>query len=80
MRVDERQARRRGATLRALLRQQDRAGVELEPRSAYEAVTREMVVQLGDDIRDLRGRVNAIGTMIAGAIVAEAILRLVGMG
>jgi hypothetical protein len=55
------------------------AGVELRPSSAYEAVTRQMVEGLTDELREIKGRVNGLLWMVAGAIVLDVVLRLAGV-
>ena len=55
------------------------AGVELRPLSAYEAVTRQMVEALADELREIKGRVNGLLWMVAGAILLDVVLRLAGM-
>jgi hypothetical protein len=52
--------------------------VDLEPASTYEVVTRQMVESLADDLREIKGRLNGLLWMIAGAMVLEIALRLVG--
>ncbi len=55
-------------------------GVDLNPGSAYEAVTRAMVDELSEDVKEIRGRIDAIFWLIAGAIVVELVLRALGAG
>ena len=59
-----------------------RAGpaVELRPSSAYEAVTRQMVEALTDDLKEIRGRLNGLLWMVAGAILLDVVMRLAGIG
>ncbi|HET8523663.1 MAG TPA: hypothetical protein VFL82_10525 [Thermomicrobiales bacterium] len=52
--------------------------VDLEPASTYEVVTRQMVESLADDLREIKGRLNGLLWMIAGAMVLEIALRLMG--
>lgn len=63
-------------------RPEPRAGprrlIDLEPTSAYELVTRQMVEALSDDLREIKGRLNGLLGMVAGAMVIELALRLVG--
>jgi hypothetical protein len=54
--------------------------VDLEPASTYEVVTRQMVESLADDLREIKGRLNGLLWMIAGAMVLEIGLRLMGAG
>jgi hypothetical protein len=70
-------------TTRIRRRPEPRAGprklVDLEPTSAYELVTRQMVERLTDDLREIKGRLNGVLWMIAGAMVVELVLRLTGL-
>lgn len=50
--------------------------VDLGPVSAYEAVTRQMVEGLADDLDEIKGRLNGLLGMLAGAIILDLVLRL----
>lgn len=50
--------------------------ISLEPSSAYEAVTRQMVVSLGDDLREIKARLNGLLFMVAGSLLVDVALRL----
>ncbi len=52
--------------------------VSLEPASAYEAVTRQMVLGMGEDLREIKARLNGLLFMIAGAVLLEVIVRVMG--
>jgi hypothetical protein len=54
------------------------AGIELKPASAYEAVTRQMVAGLEEELREIKGRVNGLLWMVAGAMALDVAMRLVG--
>jgi len=54
-------------------------GVELRPAGAYEAVTRQMVEALTDELREIRLRLNNLVYMLAGAIVLDVVIRLAGI-
>ena len=56
----------------------DEEGAVLRPGSAYEAVTRQMVEDLGREIGEIKGRLNGLLFMVAGAIVLDVLLRLSG--
>lgn len=60
-------------------RPRDPAAIGLGPASAYEAVTRQMVEALGKDLEEIKGRLNGVLFMVAGAIVIDVALRLVGV-
>jgi hypothetical protein len=51
--------------------------IDLRPVSAYEAVTRQMVESLADDLREIKGRLNGLLFMLTGTIVLEFISRMV---
>ena len=57
-----------------------RFGVDLEPASAYEAVTRQMVEGLRDELREIRSRINGLLFIMVGTVVTEVTLRLAGVG
>lgn len=54
-------------------------GVNLEPNSAYEAVTRQMVEDLAREFRDLRHRIDAMLFVITSAILIDVAMRLMGV-
>lgn len=51
--------------------------VDEKPRSVYEIVTRSMLEDLREDVSEVKGRVNALLWLLAGAILAEFVTRLV---
>jgi hypothetical protein len=57
-----------------------RAGIDLEPASAYEAVTRQMVEGLRDELREIKSRINGLLFIMVGTVVTEVTLRLAGVG
>ncbi len=68
------------AALRDRVRRLRRADtVDLRPASAYEAVTRQMVETLTDELREIKLRLNNLVFMLAGAIVLDVVIRLVGV-
>ena len=78
-RVDE---QARAEALRGQIRRwrREEGGVELRPASAYEAVTRQMVEALAEDLREIKGRLNGLLWMLSGAIVIDVVIRLAGGG
>lgn len=54
--------------------------VDLDPKSAHEALTRQMVTDLGDDLDEVKGRVNALIGVVLGAVVVNVVMQLVGAG
>jgi hypothetical protein len=57
-----------------------KAGVPMEPATAYEAVTRQMVEGLRDELREIRSRINGLLFIMVGTVVTEVTLRLTGVG
>ncbi len=72
---------RQGVVLRQLLdaRQRDRVD-QLQPKGAYEVVTRQMVDDLRIELRTLRTRIDSLFSVVVGAIVIDVIFRLAGLG
>ena len=56
------------------------APLDLTPKSAHEALTRQMVTDLGGDLDEVKKRVDATLWLVAGAVVVEIVMRLVGVG
>lgn len=52
--------------------------VEMGPGSAYEAVTRQMVEGLKEDLAEIKGRLDGLLFLVAGAIVVDLVLRVMG--
>ena len=52
--------------------------LDLEPATAYEVVTRQMVEALESDLREIKGRLNGLLFLVAGAVVVDLALRLAG--
>ncbi|HKG24956.1 MAG TPA: hypothetical protein VKB09_04865 [Thermomicrobiales bacterium] len=63
-----------------LRRLRTRSPVEMRPGSAYEAVTRQMVEGLADDLKEIRGRLNGLLWMVAAAILVDVVMRVAGVG
>ncbi len=72
--MDARRRRQRGEAPR------DAAGTDLadDTPSAFEAVTRQMVKGVSEELREIRNRVNNLLWMIAGAILLDTTLRVMG--
>lgn len=47
--------------------------------SVFEAVTRQMVEAVSEELRVIRHRVDGLLWMVAGAIMIDTVLRLVGV-
>lgn len=56
------------------------AGIDMEPASAYEAVTRQMVMGVRDELREIRGRINGLIFLLIGTVIGEVLLRLITAG
>jgi len=51
--------------------------VDEKPRSVYEVVTRQMLLELKEDLAEVKGRVNTLLWLVLGATVVEFVMRLV---
>jgi hypothetical protein len=49
------------------------------PQSTYEAVTRQMVRSLRDELRDVKSRINQLITLVIAAILLEIVMRMIGV-
>ena len=79
--TDERTARLRRAV--GNLRAAGHEGLEsidLTPKSAHEAITRQMVTDLAADVGEIKTRVSAVLWLVAGAVVIDVVMRLAGVG
>jgi hypothetical protein len=54
--------------------------VDLTPKSAHEAITRQMVTDLAADVAEVKTRVNAVLWLVAGAVAVDVVMRLAGVG
>ena len=52
--------------------------ITLDPASAYEAITRQMVDGLREDVAEIKGRLNGLLWLMAGAIAIDIVMRLAG--
>ena len=57
-----------------------REPISLEPGCAYEVVTRQMVVGLSEELREIKTRLNGLLFMVAGSMLLEVLNRLLGPG
>lgn len=85
--VSERPAERLARVVRQQVRRSGDGGAEdaagalrLEPVSAHEAITREMVLALQREVTHLRGRLDALFYLMVGSVLLDVLLRLVGRG
>ncbi len=69
---------RSGAEWRERLRRNHEAAprLDLDPRSAYELLTRQMVASLQEELREIRQRVNGLLFVTITAVIADVVLRL----
>lgn len=51
--------------------------VDLEPATAYEAITRQKVENLEDDLAEIKNRVDTIFYLVIGSILVDMISRWV---
>jgi hypothetical protein len=54
--------------------------IDLTPKSAHEAITRQMVTDLAADVGEIKTRVNAVLWLVAGAVAVDVVMRLAGVG
>jgi hypothetical protein len=54
--------------------------VDLMPKSAHEAITRQMVTDLAADVAEVKTRVNAVLWLLAGAVGVDVVMRLARVG
>jgi len=52
--------------------------VDERPRSVYEIVTRQMLEELRADVAEIKGRVNTLLWLVAGAVLLDWLARLLG--
>lgn len=64
------------ASSRFVLGSSEPDGIDLRPATAYEAVTRQKVESLQEDLREITGRLNALLFAIAGGVAIDVIARL----
>lgn len=53
------------------------SAIDERPRSVYEVVTRQMLEELKREVGEVKGRVNTLLWMVAGAIVMDVVVRLI---
>jgi hypothetical protein len=69
-----------GAALRRLFARQPAAALPLETMSApaFRALVAERLRTLERDVEELRARINGLLFVVAGAVITQVVLRLVG--
>lgn len=63
-----------------MIRDEIRDDLGIAPPSAYEAVTRQMVHSVRDDVAEIKNRVNSLFWLMAGTVAVDVVLRLAGVG
>ncbi len=56
--------------------EEDERRLDLDPRSAYELLTRQMVAGLTEELREIRQRVNGLLFVTVTAVIADVVIRL----
>jgi hypothetical protein len=54
-------------------------GIDTGPSSTYEVVTRQMVTDLAEDLREIKGRLNALLFTLLGGILLDLLGRVLGL-
>jgi hypothetical protein len=55
-------------------------GIDLTPKSAHEALTRQMVMDLAADVAEVKTRMNQLIGAVVIALLADIVMRLAGVG
>jgi hypothetical protein len=55
-----------------------REPVDLQPSSVYEAITRQMVESLAEDMKEIKSRTNNIFYVVIGGILLDMLTRWLG--
>ena len=56
-----------------------RPAVNTEPSTAFEALLRQQMESLEQQLQDLRGRINNLFILIVGTVALQAVLRVAGL-
>jgi hypothetical protein len=56
-----------------------REAISLDPATTYEVITRQMVLALREELREIKTRLNGLLFMVAGSVLLEVALRLAGV-
>ncbi|HEX9990035.1 MAG TPA: hypothetical protein VGE45_16375 [Chloroflexia bacterium] len=57
--------------------QGDEVAIDDKPKSVYEMMTRQMLLELKDSVGEVKGRVNTLLWLVIGAILLELVMKLV---
>ena len=55
-------------------------GIDLTPKSAHEALTRQMVTDLAADVAEVKTRMNQLIGAVVIALLSDIVMRLAGVG
>jgi hypothetical protein len=55
-------------------------GIDLTPKSAHEALTRQMVTDLAADVAEVKTRMNQLIGAVVIALLVDVAMRLAGVG
>jgi hypothetical protein len=72
--------RRRARSARAVRAPAEQEPLNLDPRSVYEVITRQMLEALAADLKAVRERVDALFFLLIASIAADLLVRLAGRG
>ncbi len=76
----DRDTLRNGTVLRQIIGdRRDPKTVDGQPSSVYEAITRQMVIDLTGEIHSVRTRIDSLFSVVVGAILLDLLLRLAGL-
>ena len=56
-----------------------RPPIDLAPASVHEAITRQMVERVAEDLAEIKSRLDGLLFMVAGAIVLDVVMRLAAL-
>ncbi len=56
-----------------------RTTLDMEPSTTFEALLRQQMQALEQQMRDVKGRINSLFLLIAGTVALQAILRVAGL-
>ncbi len=57
--------------------QEGQGAIDDNPKSVYEMMTRQMLLELKDSVSEVKGRVNTLLWLVIGAILLELVMKLV---
>lgn len=66
-----------GSQAKSVLKGEREVGLDQKPRSVYELITRTMLEEMREDVREVKGRVNTLLWLVTGALLVELLMRVV---